>query len=152
MTDTLLRRVIVPVANEADTIATCEELRPHLDHSVELVNLLYVIEQTEGYMDPTSPDQLREEARSWFRMAESMLDVGPAFETELRAGTSIVAEIVASATDHDATAIVFRPQQSSGLLSQLFTRDLKDRLLTESPCPVIALPDTSGDEPTEVSS
>jgi len=151
MTDPLLRRVVVPIANEADTKATCDALRPHLDDSVELVNVLYVIEQTEGYMNAASPEQLKQEARNWFKSAETTLDAGDAFESELRAGPDIVAEIVGSATEHDATAIVFKPRQSSGLLSQLFSRDLKNRLLSESPCPVVSLPDTDEDELTEVS-
>ncbi|MCL9815205.1 universal stress protein [Natranaeroarchaeum aerophilus] len=151
MTDPLLRRVIVPIANKEDTKATCAALRPHLDDSVDLVNVLYVIEQTEGYMDPASPEALKQEAGNWFESAETTLDTGDAFETELRAGSDIVAEIVASATEHDATAIVFKPRQSSGLLSQLFSRDLKDKLLSESPCPVVSLPDTDGDNLTEVS-
>jgi len=151
VTDPLLRRVVVPIANETDAKATCDALRPHLDDSVELVNVLYVIEQTERYMDTTSPEALKQEARNWFKSAERTLDAGDAFEAELRAGTDIVAEIVASATEHDATAIVFKPRQSSGLLSQLFSRNLKDKLLSESPCPVISLPETGKDELTEVS-
>ncbi len=147
----LLNRIIVPIANADDTKATCDALRPHLDDSVELVNILYVIEQTEGYMDPTSPEALKQEARNWFKSAETTLDAADTFETELRAGTDIVAEIVASAIEHDATAIVFKPRQSSGLLSRLFSRNLKDRLISESPCPVISLPETDEDELTEVS-
>ncbi|MDR5673580.1 universal stress protein [Halalkaliarchaeum sp. AArc-GB] len=151
MTDNLLRRIIVPIANEEDTKATCEALRPHIDETVELVNVLYVIEQTKGYMDPASPEALKQKAREWFMIAETSLNAGEAFQTELRAGTDIVDEIVASASDHDATAIVFKPRQSSGLLSHLFSRGLKDELLSESPCPVISLPETDEDELTEVS-
>lgn len=144
MTGQLLRRIIVPIANEADTKATCDALLSYLDEMVELVNVLHVIEQTEGYIDPSSPEAIEQEAGEWFDIAESRLEAGDAFQTELRAGTDVIDQIVASASEHDATAIVFRPRQS-GRLSGVFSRDLKDRLLTENPCPVIVLPDKGRD-------
>ncbi len=144
MTDSLLGRIIVPIANETDTTATCEALLPHLDETVELVNLLYVIEQRKGYIDATSPEALKQEAQRWFTIAGGYLGSFDGFQTELRAGPDIVDEITASAVEHDATAIVFRPTEKSGL-SRLLSSDVRSRLPTESPCPVIAL-NMNGDE------
>lgn len=150
MTDPLLRRIIVPIANEEDTSATCDALLPHLDESVELVNVLYVIGQTEGYLDPASPEALQQEANQWFEIARDHLDTVEGVQTELRAGSDVVDEIVASAVEHDATAIVFRPR-SKNRLTQLFSSSIEHRLLTESPCPVIAIDDPNGGDLTEMS-
>lgn len=150
MTESLLHRTIIPIANEEDTRATCEALLPHLDDTVEMVNLLYVIEQTEGYMDTTTPEALEQEAHEWFKIAEGILGTVDGFQTELRAGTDVVDEIVVSAVEHDATAIVFKPREK-GQLSRLLSRGVKERLLTESPCPVVTLPDTDKDGFTEIS-
>ncbi|WP_114579299.1 universal stress protein [Saliphagus sp. LR7] len=150
MTDSLLHRIIVPISNEEDTRATCEALLPQLDETVELVNLLYVIEQTKGYIDTTSPEALEQEARGWFEIGEELLETVDGFQTELRAGTDVVDEIVASAVEHDATAIVFKPREK-GRLSRLLSHDVKERLLTESPCPVITLPEADEDGFTEIS-
>lgn len=150
MTDPLLGRILVPVANEEDTKATCDALVPHLDERVEFVNVLYVVEQTEGYIDTTSPEALTEEANRWFDIAEEKLEAVDEVRTEIRYGTDVVDEIVASATEHDATAIVFRPREK-GRLTSLFSSSIEHRLLTESPCPVIALDEDDETGLTEVS-
>lgn len=149
MTDSLLNRIIVPIANREDTTATCEVLLPHLDETVELVNILYVIEQTDGYIDPTSPEALKQKAQHWFTIAGGYLDSFDGFQTEIRAGFDVVDEINASAVEHDATAIVFRPTEKRGL-SRLFSSDVRSRLPAESPCPVIALNQNGGETLTEV--
>lgn len=144
MSDALFRRILVPIADREDTEATCDALAGYLDESVERVTILNVIEQTEGYMDTASPEALQEEAERWFDIARDRLPV--AVETELRAGPDVVAEILTCANEIGATAIVFRPRPKHKL-SDLFSTSVEHRLLTNSPCPVIAL--SGGESETE---
>jgi len=152
MTDPLLRRIVVPIANEADAKMTSNALRPHLGEDTEAVTVLYVIEQTDGYMDAISPEALKQASQSWFQILKEELNVGEAFETELRAGTDIVDEIVASAIEHDATAVVFKPRDPAGLFGRLVSQNVSEKLARECPCPVVSLPESAEDDLTEVSS
>lgn len=143
MTRSLLRRVLVPVANLEDTEATCRALLPRIGEDIEEVILLHVIEQTEGFIDTASPEALEEEAEAMFAKAKELLRAvkGDAtLETELRFGTDIPEEIVQSAVDHDVTAITFRPR-SKGRLSRWFSKETEHRLIREAPCPVLTISD-----------
>lgn len=144
MSDALFRRIVVPIADREDTEVTCDALAEYLDESVERVTILNVIEQTEGYMDTAPPQALREEAETWFDIARDRLPVE--VQTELRAGPDVVAEILACANEIGATAIVFHPRPKNKL-SDLFSTSVEHRLLTNSPCPVIAI--SGGESETE---
>lgn len=139
MTGNLLARIVVPVANEEDTEATCAAIEPHLDEGVDQVIVVHVIEQTPGYMDHTSPEALEEEGREILGVADARLDEVDV-ETELRFGTALVEEINAVVAERDATAIVFHPREK-GRLTRLLTQDAERDLLRESRVPVVALPD-----------
>lgn len=138
MSAPILRRIVVPIKNEMEAQALRESLPDHLDDTSDTIELLYVIEQTERFMDPASPEALIEDAHRLFDHIEAALDDTIEVQTEIRAGPDAVKEIVARADAIDATAIVFSPW-SEGRLSKLLTGDDEHRLLTESHCPVLAI-------------
>lgn len=134
----LFERVLVPVASEADTEATCDALEPYLDSMDELV-LAHVVEQTPGYMDHASPEALEADARRFLDMALARLG-GEAFtDVAVRFGPDVTEELIALAEERDATAIVFHPRDK-GLLSSLVDSSGTGELARASPIPVVALP------------
>lgn len=136
MTDRLFTDLLVPIANVDDAKRTCDELDDYLDSTVESITVVHVIEQTEGYMDTTSPEALEEEAERLFSYVESYFSDGPEVRRELRYGTDAVEEIVAAADDLDVSAIGFSPRPKSRL-QQLLTENASYRLATESHHPVV---------------
>jgi nucleotide-binding universal stress UspA family protein len=134
----LLDRVIVPVANEEDTEATCEAIEPYLDRIGELV-FLHVVEHTEGYPDPAPPDTLEEDARRFLGLARDELGADRVDRMEVRFGIDASEEIADAVDEFVATAVVFRPRDK-GLLARLIDKGGEAALIRASPVPVVALP------------
>jgi nucleotide-binding universal stress UspA family protein len=137
MTASLLERVLVPVANEEDTEATCAAIEPYLGEIGEIV-LVHVVEQTPGYMDHGSPEALAEDAQRFLAMARRELSEDTVVRAEVRYGDDVAAEIADEADEVEATAIVFHPRDK-GLLAQLVDGDHEGQLIRAGPVPVIAL-------------
>lgn len=136
MTDAILTHLLVPIANVGDAERTCENLDRYLDSAIERITVVFVIEQTKGYMDSTSPEALKEEAEEVFSYVEDYFSEGPKVQRELRAGTDAVEEIVAAADELDASAIGFSPRPKTRL-QRLLGENSSYRLLTESDHPVV---------------
>lgn len=134
----LLDRVVVPVANEEDTEATCHAIRPHLEAFAEIL-LVHVVEQTPGYMDHASPTVLEEDARRFLDHARGELGEDVVADVDIRFGRDAAQEIADFADEREATAIAFHPRQK-GLLSRLVDPSHESRLIRVSPVPVVGLP------------
>lgn len=145
MSQPLLTRLVLPVANEEDAKATCHELRPHLDETVETLVVVHVIEKAGGYMDKAPLEAREEQAERVFSIVEDEFRDGPEVHRELRYGTDVVDEIVAASDELEATAIGFTPQ-SGGRLTDLLSGNTANRLITESHRPVVVFPLQESDE------
>lgn len=143
MSRRLLERVLVPVANQADTEATCQAIEPYLDQVGEII-LLHVVEQTEGFMDQAPPAALEEDARGFLELATDRLDSQTVTRIEVRFGTDVSEEIADEARRVDASAITFRPREKS-LLERLLGGTEAPALLKVSPVPVVSLPSPDGE-------
>lgn len=136
MTEAMLTHLLVPIANVEDAERTCENLERHLDPDVERITVVFVIEQTEGYMDAASPEALKQEADQVFSYVEDYFSEAPEIRRELRAGTDAVEEIVAAADELGASAIGFSPRPKTRL-HRLLGENSSYRLITESDHPVV---------------
>ncbi|MCU4744602.1 universal stress protein [Natronoglomus mannanivorans] len=139
MSDQLLTHLVLPIANETDATVTCTELRPYIDSTVETITVVHVIEKAGGYLDKAPLEAREQQAEKVFSIIEEEFRDGPTINNELRYGTDVVDEIIATADEHDATAIVFTPQ-SSRWITNLLAENIAQRLITESHCPVVSFP------------
>lgn len=137
MSEGLLDRVLVPVANQADTEATCAAIEPYLDAVGEIL-LVHVVEQTPGFMDHGSPEALEEDARRFLSRARDHLGEETVTEVAVRFGADVAEEIADFAEEREVTAVVFHPREK-GLLARLVDADEERRLIRASPVPVVAL-------------
>ena len=144
MSSHLTDRILVPIANEADAERTCRSIRQHLEsdsgEARPTVVVTHVIEKADGAIDKAPLDARKEQAASIFDMVRAELEpAGYTVETELRFESDVVAAIYDTASETNAESIVFVPQEG-GFLVSLLASDLTD-LVTDSPIPVITLPD-----------
>ena len=146
MSESIFDRIVVPVKNTDDATATATALKPHLEPGSELVVLLHVIEQTDGYVDTASPAALKEEANRIFDAGMRELPSDAPTQSALRYGTDAVDVIVDAIDEFGATAVVFEPSPDRRL-TDLLTRSAEQRLVEEANCPVIAI---HGDDYKEV--
>ncbi len=130
----LLERVLVPIADEADARATCEALAPY---DPGTVLLLHVVEKGEGVPDKTPVEQSKEIAAEAFAAGHETF---PDAETHTAYGRDIVAAVLETAREVDASAVVFRPRES-GRLASILGGDRTYRLVTGADRPVLTLPD-----------
>lgn len=137
MTTPDFTHLLVPTANVDDAKQTCDALEQYPDPDIRQITVVHVIEQTEGYMDPASPEALEEEADRQFAYVEDYFDDGPDIERELRYGTDTVEEIIAAADELDVSAIGFAPRPKNRL-HQLLIENTSYRLVTESHHPIVA--------------
>lgn len=142
----LFRRVIIPVANTEDAIATTDALRPYVDTVSDGVLAVHVIEKAGGAPDKASVEQLEQDAREIFEhVRDGLANLDVDVETKILYGTDIASTIVEAAHDEDASAIVFTPRGGSRWM-KLLTGDVTTTLLNESDLPVLVLPDETDDE------
>ncbi|KAB1190527.1 universal stress protein [Haloferax sp. MBLA0076] len=139
MTQSFTKSIVVPVADEDDARETATALERY---TVEDVTVLHIIEKGEGVPDKTPVAQSEETAaRSFAAFHEKF----PNANTETVYRRDVVSGIIEVASEIDASAIVFRPRGGARIL-QFLAGDRSLRLITESKRPVIALPETDGDE------
>lgn len=136
MTDSPVNHLLVPIANLEDAKRTCEELDQSIDSEIEIITVVFVIEQTKGYIDPAPPAALKQEAEQVFSYVEEYFVDGPVIQRELRSGTDAVSEIIAAADEYDVSSIGFSPRPKTKL-QRLLTENSSYRLITESHHPVI---------------
>lgn len=141
MTEPLLERLVVPIANEDDMEATGRALSPHLSEETDRLVVVHVIEKAGGYMDKAPLEARQQQAERVFDIAVECFGDRPGFETRLRYGTDLVGEILAVASEIDSTAIAFTPRDSNRL-TRFLSGDAEHRLITESSCPVVAFPES----------
>ncbi|NHN61369.1 MULTISPECIES: universal stress protein [Halorussus] len=142
MTDTLLQRIVLPVASEEDARTTCERVVPRLRDGGSAVLAVHVIEKAGGAPDKASVEQRETLAGEIFAVVEESLDGdGIDVETAILYGTDVAETIRDAADEFDASAIVFTPRGGSRWL-KLLTGDTALGLLERATRPVVVLPDT----------
>ena len=138
----LLDHALIPVAHEDDALATARALEPY---GPDRVTAVHVVEKGQGVPDKTPVEQSKEMAAASFSAVE---EVFPEAGAEIAYGRDVVEAIFETADDVDATAIAYRPREGNRLIRAL-TGDLSLRLVTESPIPVIGLPDPHAEDADE---
>jgi nucleotide-binding universal stress UspA family protein len=137
----LLGEVLVPVANEEVAEETAVMAREYLREDSE-VRVLHVVQDEDAFADATEAE--------WEAFAQEAFEAfadqfGREVETEIRHGTDISETIVDTAEDVGVTAILFVPRGGSRW-RQLMSGDVARELVTESTCPVVALPRPDEDD------
>lgn len=146
MSESVFRRVIVPVANEDDAEATAKALHPYVDSVSGTFVAVHVIEKAGGAPDKASVEQREQSADEIFEIvADELTDLSVDLETEYLYGTDVAETIIDAGHAHDASSIVFTPRGGSRWL-KLLTGDVTTELVNESDVPVIVLPDHKGGE------
>lgn len=135
----LLRRVLVPIASEADARATAAALRPHLD-GIERVVAVHVVEKGGGTIDKAPLEKRQADAEEYLAAVEDELGDAVTVETRVAYGTDVVEAIFDVAAGVDATAVAFRPRGGSRL-ARLLSGDTTARLATDPTVPTVSLPD-----------
>jgi nucleotide-binding universal stress UspA family protein len=135
----LLRRALVPVADEDDAVATARALRPHAGR-IETVVAVHVIEKGGGAIDKAPLEKRQGDAEDCLAVAETELGDAVAVETRIAYGTDVVEAISDTADEVDATAIAFRARGGSRIV-RLLSGDTTARLATHPTVPTVSLPD-----------
>ncbi|MFB6082533.1 MAG: universal stress protein [Halanaeroarchaeum sp.] len=144
MADGLLSSVLLPVAGPEDAETTCTAALPHVAAAGGTVTAIYVVEKAGGGIDKASVEQREEVAAEAFDVVErACADAGVTCETAVRYGTDVVATIIETAEDIDATAIAFTPR-GGGRWIEALTGDRTHDLVTESDRPVVVFPESMG--------
>jgi nucleotide-binding universal stress UspA family protein len=143
--DTLLQRVIVPIASESDAQKTCQSLLPRIEDSHGEVIFLHVIEKGGGAPDKASVEQMETRAEVLFDKAEAAASArGIPAERRLVYGTDVVETILEAAQNESASSVAFTPRAGNRLVRWL-SGDTALRLVTESSIPVIVFPESEED-------
>ncbi|WP_137285026.1 universal stress protein [Halorussus salinisoli] len=144
MTDNLFRRIVLPVASEADARTTAESVLPRLRDEAGDVLAVHVVEKAGGAPDKASVEQRESQARDVFAVVEEALaGEGIDVETEILYGTDVAQTILDAADEFDASAIVFTPRGGSRWL-KLLTGDTATGLIENADRPVVVLPSGEG--------
>jgi len=140
MTEDLLARPLVPVANPDDARETYQQFRPYLLGTDAVPLVVHVAEKAGGAPDKSGVEQsqvLAEEAFDVFRgLAETD---GIKMERKILYGTDVAETVHRAAADHDASAIVFRSRGASRWL-ELLSGNVRANLIAGSERPVVVLP------------
>jgi nucleotide-binding universal stress UspA family protein len=145
MTDTLFRRIVLPVASEADARASAESVLFRLRDAGGEVVVVHVVEKAGGAPDKASVEQREDLARECFAAVEETLaGTGIDVETEILYGTNVAETILHAADEFDASAVVFTPRGGSRWV-KLLTGDTATGLIEQADRPVVVLPDEEDD-------
>ena len=135
----LLAHVLVPVANEADALATARALEPY---DPGRVTALHVVEKGGGTPDKTPVEQSEELAEASYAAVRTVF---PDAADHTAYARDVVGAILEAAAEVDASAVAYRSRGGNRLL-QFLSGDRSLRLVTEADRPVVALPgDSDGD-------
>ena len=135
----LLAHVLVPVANEADALATAQALEPY---DPGRVTALHVVEKGGGIPDKTPVEQSEELAEASYAAVRTVFPEADDHTTYAR---DVVGAIFEAAAEVDASAVAYRSRGGNRLL-QFLSGDRSLRFVTEAECPVVALPGDSDGE------
>jgi nucleotide-binding universal stress UspA family protein len=137
-----LERVVVPVADDEDAVATAAALSPYLEE-IRCVTVVHVIEKGSGAADKAPMEKRQRDARRFLSTLETRLEEEVVVETRIEFGTGVANTIVETAVETDADTIVYRPRGGSRL-TRFLSGDTGLRLLTEAALPVVSI--TAGDD------
>ncbi|MCU4716500.1 universal stress protein [Halapricum hydrolyticum] len=141
MTESVLERTIVPVADPDDAAATTEAVASHVDDVGGTVIAVHVIEKAGGALDKASVEQREQAARDLFAVVrDGLSDTGITLETEILYGTDVAQTLIDAAHDLDASAIVFTPRGGSRW-QKLLSGDVTHHLLNNSDVPILVFPE-----------
>jgi len=129
----LLAHVLLPVANEADALATARALEPY---DPERVTALHVVEKGGGVPDKTPVEQSEELAADAYAAVRTVF---PDADTHTAYDRDVVDAIFDAVDEVGASAIAYHTRDGNRLL-QFLSGDLSIKLVTNSHVPVIALP------------
>lgn len=140
MTEPLLSRPIVPIANVDDAKRTYERLKPHLDPGADRPLVVYVVEKAGGGIDKAPLGSVEALAEDVFERFESLADAdGIDVETRRLYGTDVAETIIQTASEVDASAIVFT-SRGGGRWLDLVSGGVRSSLVSKADRPVIVLP------------
>ncbi|UWG48630.1 Nucleotide-binding protein, UspA family [Halanaeroarchaeum sp. HSR-CO] len=146
MAESLLSRVVVPVAGPDDAAATCEVAVPHVAAAGGSLTAVYVVEKAGGAIDKASVEQREEFAEEAFEAVRSACNGADVdCSTEIVFGTDVVDAILDFGRDTDASAIVFSPRRGSRWLD-LLSGNLSAKLVKQADRPVIVFPSDGEEE------
>jgi nucleotide-binding universal stress UspA family protein len=134
---TLLERVVVPVADESDAVATATALTPYLDE-MRHVTMVHVIEKGGGAVDKAPMEKRRADTMEALSTVESRLEGDVTVATRVAFGTSVAETILEIAIDTGARALVFRPREANRLV-RFLSGDTAIRLVTAAEVPIVTV-------------
>jgi nucleotide-binding universal stress UspA family protein len=137
--ENLLGHVLLPVANEADALATATALERYQPAHV---TALHVVEKGGGVPDKTPVGQSEELAEECYTAVQTVF---PDADTHTAYARDVVEAIFDAAEEVGASAIAYRSRGGSRLV-QFLSGDKSLRLVTAADRPVIALPEIERDE------
>ncbi|WP_338742327.1 universal stress protein [Haloplanus salilacus] len=129
----ILAHVLLPVAHEADALATAKELEPY---GPAHVTALHVVEKGGGVPDKTPVEQSEDLAAKSYAAVRSVF---PDADEHTAYGRDVAVEIFDAADEVGASAIAFRSRGGNRLM-QFLSGDISLKLVTQADRPVIALP------------
>ncbi|MUV50719.1 universal stress protein [Haloarcula sp. CBA1122] len=129
----ILAHVLLPVAHEADALATATALEPYGPANV---TALHVVEKGGGVPDKTPVEQSEDLAAESYAAVRSVF---PDADDHTAYGRDVAAKIFDAADEVDASAIAYRSRGGNRLM-QFLSGDISVKLVTQANRPVIALP------------
>ena len=129
----LLDHVLLPVAHEADALATAQALEPY---GPERVTALHVVEKGGGVPDKTPVEQSEELAAESYAAVRTVF---PDADDHTAYARDVVGAIFDAADEVDASAIAYRSRGGNRIM-QFLSGDISLKLVTNANVPVIALP------------
>lgn len=127
------QHILLPVAHEADAVATARALEPY---EPDRVTVLHVVEKGEGAPDKTPVEQSERIAEESYAAVRTVF---PDADDHTAYARNIVGAIFEAAEEGDASAIAYRAREGSRL-TKFLAGDLSLKLVTQADRPVIALP------------
>ena len=146
MTGFLEERIIAPVANPDDATRTARAVDERLDPNRSKLTFVNVVEKGGGAIDKAPVEAQRENAEDAFAVVETELADTFEVDTVVRYGTDVVEEIIDSADEMDATAILFVPRPG-GTIARFLSGNITSNLVDNDRYAVIVLPRSTDGNP-----